>query len=384
MVEQRRTPVIKVEKIDTTSKAQVNRFVDIPFRLYADCPQWVPPLRTDVRTMLDRDKHPFYEHSDGDFFIATDGDREVGRIAALENRHFNEYHDTRQAQFYFFECVEDQDVANALFERVFEWARERDLNEIVGPKGLSPFDGYGIQVEGTEHRQMMMMMNYNYPYYPRLVEALGFEKEVDFVSTYIRVANFDLPERIHRIAERVKERRSLSVHHFSSKLELRRWKARIGAAYNKTFVDNWEYYPLTQNEIDFVFNDLVLAADPRLIKIIMHEDNIVGFILGFPDVSKGLQRANGRLFPFGIIRVLLDMRRTKWISLNGVGIIPEFQGLGGNALLYSEMAKTVTGELGFIHAELTQVAESAVQMRHDLVNLGAKPYKNHRVYIREL
>ena len=151
--------MIRVEKIDTTSKAQVNRFVDIPFRLYADCPQWVPPLRTDVRTMLDRDKHPFYEHSDGDFFIALDGDREVGRIAALENRHFNEYQDTRQAQFYFFECVEDQDIANALFERVFEWARERDLNEIVGPKGLSPFDGYGIQVEGTEHRKMMMMMN---------------------------------------------------------------------------------------------------------------------------------------------------------------------------------------------------------------------------------
>lgn len=376
--------MITVEKVDTTSKAQVARFVDIPFRLYADCPQWVPPLRPDVRAMLERDKHPFYEHSDADFFIAVDGDRELGRIAALENRRFNEYHDTRQAQFYLFECVEDQEVANALFGRVFEWALERDLNEIVGPKGFSPFDGYGIQVEGTEHRQMMMMMNYNYDYYPRLVEALGFEKEVDFISTYIRVADFNLPERVHRIAERVKERRNLSIHHLGSKLDLARWRGRIGAAYNRTFIDNWEYYPLTQNEIDFVFNDLVLAANPRLIKVVMHEDDIVGFILGFPDVSEGLQRANGHLFPFGILHILLDMRRTKWICLNGVGIVPEYQGLGGNALLYSELTKTVKGEFGFVHAELTQVAESAVQMRRDLVNLGAKPYKNHRVYIRDL
>jgi GNAT superfamily N-acetyltransferase len=373
-----------VKKVDTTSKSEVRRFIDIPFRLYADCPQWVPPLRTDVRTMLNREKHPFYEHSHADFFIAVEGGRDVGRIAALDNRRFNQYHDKHQAQFYLFECVDDHDVARALFERVFEWARSRGLDELVGPKGFSPFDGYGIQVDGTEHRQMMMMMNYNYDYYPDLVEALGFEKEVDFVSTYIKLADFEVPERIHRIAERVGERRNLEVHTFKSKLQLWRWKGRIGAAYNRTFVDNWEYYPLTQNEIDFTFNDLVLAANPRLIKVILHGDEIVGFILGFPDVSRGLQRADGSLLPFGIFHILSDMRRTEWISLNGVGIVPEYQGLGGNALLYSEMAKTVKGDFDFVHAELTQVAESAVQMRHDLVNLGAKPYKNHRVYSRHI
>ncbi len=334
--------------------------------------------------MLDPAKHPFYEHSDADFFIAVKDSHDVGRIAALENRHYNEYHDTRQAQFYLFESVNDQDVANALFERVFEWARARDLDELVGPKGFSPFDGYGIQVEGTEHRQMMMMMNYNYDYYPGLVEALGFEKEVDFVSTYIKITDFNVPQRIHRIAQRVQERRDLTVHTFKSKLELWRWKERIGAAYNRTFVDNWEFYPLTQSEIDFVFNDLVLAANPRLIKVILHRDDIVGFILGFPDVSRGLQRANGRLLPCGLLHMLLDMRRTDWISLNGVGIVPEYQGLGGNALLYSEMARTVKGETDLVHAELTQVAESAAQMRRDLINLGATSYKNHRVYARVL
>jgi hypothetical protein len=375
--------MVTIEKIETTSKAQVRRFVDVPFRLYADCPQWVPPIRGDVETMLNRDKHPFYEHSDADFFIAVQGGQDVGRIAVLENRAYNQYHNVRQVQFYLFECVDDQEVANALFERLFEWARARGLNEAVGPKGFSLFDGYGIQVEGTEHRQMMTMMNYNYAYYPRLVEALGFEKEVDFISTYIRIPDFDVPERIHRIAERVKKRRNLSVHHFKSKSDLRRWKGRIGAAYNETFVDNWEYYPITQNEIDFILDDLILVANPQLIKIVVHEDDVVGFIFGFPDVSRGLQRANGRLLPFGIFHVLLDMWRTDWISLNGVGMLPGYQGLGGNALMYSEMTKTVKGEFGFVHAELTQVAESAVQMRRDLVNLGAKPYKNHRVYVRQ-
>ncbi len=375
--------MIKIEKIDTASGADVRRFIRIPFRLYADCPQWVPPIRVDVKTKLNRQKHPFYQHSDADFFIASRDGQDVGRIGALENRRFNDYHGTKEAQFYLFECIDDQDVANALFERVFEWARDRGLEAVVGPKGFSPFDGYGIQIEGFEHRQMMMMMNYNYEYYRHLVENLGFEKEVDFVSTYIKISDFQLPERVHRIAERVKKRRNLIVHRFQSKRELREWKDRIGRAYNDTFVDNWEYYPLTQAEIDFVLDDLILLADPHFIKIITHEGDVVGFLLGFPDISASLQRANGRLFPFGLLQMLWDMRRTNWTSLNGMGIVPQFQGLGGNALLYSEMEKTIKSS-HFIHAELTQVAETAVQMRRDLINLGAKPYKNHRVYIRHL
>jgi hypothetical protein len=173
--------MVTIDKIDTHSRAQVRRFIKFQFDLYAGHLQWVPPLYMDAEMMLNREKHPFFEHSDGDFFMAVRDGRDVGRIAALENRHFNEYHHARQAQFYFFDCIDDLEVAGALFERVFEWARARGLDRVVGPKGLSSFDGYGIQVQGFEHRQMMTMMNYNYAYYPRLVEALGFTKEVDFV-----------------------------------------------------------------------------------------------------------------------------------------------------------------------------------------------------------
>jgi hypothetical protein len=375
--------VVTVEQVDTDSRRQVERFVRIPYRLYADHPQWVPPLLMDARLMLDRRKHPFYEHSDADFFIARRDGRDVGRIAALENRRYNAYHGTHQAQFYLFECEDDLEASNALFERVFEWARARGLDQVVGPKGFGALDGYGLLVEGFEHRQVMTMMNYNYPYYPRLVEAAGFRKEVDFVSCYLDPECFRLPERVRSIAERVARRGSLEVRSFRSKRELRAWGRRVGEAYNAAFVHNWEYYPLTERELDFLIDTVITVANPRLMKIITHGERVVGFLFAFPDLSAALQRARGHLFPFGIFDLLLEMRRTRWVAINGAGILPEFQGRGGNALLYWEIEKSVR-EAGFAHADLTQVAETAVQMRRDLENLGGRPYKNHRVYIREL
>lgn len=375
--------MLTVKKVDTQSKAEVNAFVQLPYRLYHDHPLWVPPLLIDARLYLKRDKHPFFEHSVADFFIAQRNDEVLGRIAALENMRFNAYHGTKQAQFYLFECVEDQEVANALFERVFEWAKARGLDTVVGPKGFSAFDGYGILVEGFEHRQMMTMMNYNYPYYPRLVEALGFEKEVDFVSCYIHTPDFQLPERVHRIAKKVIARGKLQVQRFKTKKDLRAWAQKIGRTYNETFVNNWEYYPLTDNEIKFILDNLMLVANPKLIKIITHGEDVVGFLFGFPDISAAMQRAKGKLFPFGLVDILLEMKRTKWVSLNGAGILPKFQGRGGNALLYYEMWRTLT-DFSYEHADLTQVAETAVQMRRDLENVGSKPYKNHRVYRRKI
>jgi len=368
-----------VEKVNTRDKSQVRRFVSLPYRLYHRHPQWVPPLRQDIALMLNREKHPFYEHSDADFFVVLRDGQAVGRVAVIENRPYNAYHEVKQAQFYLFDCENDLEIVTALFEHAFAWAKARGLDAIVGPKGFGPLDGYGLLVEGYEHRQMMTMMNYNYDYYPRLIEALGFEKEVDFVSCYLNAQTFQLPERVHRIVERVKERSSLTVMPFKNKAHLRQWIKPLGRAYNQAFVNNWEYYPLSDNELTFAFNNIVMVADPRLIKVIMHEDAIVGFLFGFPDVSAALQRAWGRLTPWAIADLLLEMRRTSWIALNGAGILPDFHGVGGNALLYAEMEDTLRS-YNFAHADLTQVAESAVQMRHDLENVGGKMYKNHRVY----
>ncbi len=371
--------MITIRQIDRHDRRQVRRFVNFPYRLYKGHAQWVPPIRGDIRTMLDRDKHPFYEHSEADFFVAEQDGEVVGRIAALENRAYNRYHDTRTANFYLFETVDDPAVSEALFERVVDWAEKRGLTKIVGPKGFGVLDGYGLLVEGFEHRQMMTMMNYNYPYYPHLVETAGFEKFVDFVSCYINIEDFKLPQRVHRIAQRVLERGSLEIKRFRSTRELRSWTERTRRAYNQAFVDNWEFYPITEREADFFMDNAIGLSDPRLIKIIAHGDEMVGFLFGFPDVSAALQRANGRLTPWALIDLLLEMRRTKWLALNGAGLVPEFQGVGGNALLYAEMENTIR-ERGFEHADLTQVAETAVQMRRDLENVGGKMYKNHRVY----
>ena len=376
--------MLQVEKVDTNDKALVKRFVRIPYRLYENHPQWVPPILMEAENQLNKSKHPFYEHSDADFFIATKDGRDAGRIAALENKLFNQYHKTKQAQFYLFECEDDQEVANALFERVVDWAKGRGLDRLVGPKGFGALDGYGIQVEGFEHRQIMSMMNYNYPYYVRLVENLGFTKEVDFVSCYMSKETFHLPERVYRIVERVKSRNNLGVHRFESKKDIRAWAKKIGKLYNDSFVNNWEYYPLTDREIQYLLENILTIADPRLIKIITHNDDAIGFLFGFPDLSAAFQRAKGHLLPFGAIDILLlEPKKTKWVSLNGAGVLPEYQGVGGNALLYVEMEQTLH-DFNFEHADLTQVAETAVQMRQDLENVGGKAYKNHRVYQKQI
>jgi GNAT superfamily N-acetyltransferase len=375
--------MLTIEKIDTRSRSQVNRFVRLPFRLYKNDPFWVPPILIDQEAQLNRKKHPFYEHSDADFFMVVRDGRDVGRVAAIENRRFNQYHTTRQAQFYFFESEDDQEIANALFEALFDWARQRGLDTVIGPKGLGPLDGYGMLIEGFSGHQMMTMMNYNPPSYPRMLEALGFTKEVDFISCYADAASFNFPERARLIVERVEQRGTLQVRRFTSIPALKAWTGRIGEAYNRAFVNNWEYYPLTEREVAFVVSTLETIANPRLIKIITHGEDVAGFLFAFPDLADAIRRSGGRLLPFGLLDMLLEMRRTKWVAVNAAGILPEFQGLGGNALLYSEMVKTILDNK-FEHGALYQVAETAVNMRRDLENLGLTPYKNHRVYHRHI
>ena len=375
--------MIKVEKIDTDSKAQIRRFVRVPFRLYEKDAYWVPPVLIDNEAQLDKKNFPFYEHSEADFFVAVRDGQDVGRVAAIHNRRFNQHHATHKAQFYFLESEDDAEVMQRLFERVFEWSRERQLDTVIGPKGLGPLDGFGLLVDGFDTRQMMTMMNYNQPHLPRLLEGLGFTKEVDFVSCFADSATFVFPDKVHEISARVQQRGTLRVQNFHTIHELKAWAGRIGEAYNKAFVNNWEYYPLTEREIAFVVKNLETIADPELIKIIVHDQDVVGFLFAFPDVAAALQRSGGRLLPFGLVDMLIEMRRTEWVAVNAAGVLPEYQGRGGNALLYTEMEKTVR-QRNFKHAALYQVAETAVNMRHDLETVGGIKYKNHRVYTRKV
>ena len=387
--------MLQIEQIDSNKRADVVRFYKIPFPLYADSKYWVPPLWSDLSMQLNRRKHPFYEHSDADFFIAVKDGRDAGRIAVLENKPYNKYHNRKIASFFLFECIEDSETANALFERVFEWARQRGLDSIQGPKGFGPLDGYGMLVDGFDRRQTMMMSAYNHPYYPKLVEALGFRKEVDFITCVIRRDQFILPQRVRSIAERVIRRGSFKVLSFKNKKELLRWIPSFIKAYNAAFVNNWEYYPLSDWEVNFVVDNIMQFLDQDLIKIMIHNDEVVGFILSFPDISAALMRTRGYVAPLAILDsvppplaipdILSEVSRTEWLALNGGGILPEFKGVGGNALMYAEMEKTINSHFRqFNYGELCQVAETAKEMRSDLANLGGAFHKNHRVFIREI
>jgi hypothetical protein len=375
--------MVKIKQVNLDSKKEVNRFIQFQYDLYKDCPQFCPPFRADIRLMMNKKKHPFYQHSDGEFFIAEKDGQIVGKIGVFINTLFNDYHQTKKGQFYFFDSINDQEVAESLFNTAFDYCRQRGMDDLVGPKGLSAFDGYGILYDGFDHHQMMTMMNYNYPYYSTLLENIGFEKEVDFASCFINSDTFVLPEKIREVARRVIERGKFKIIEFKSKSEIKKMVEQIGEAYNNSFVNNWEYYPMTKGEMDLLLSNLIDVINPKLIKIITYEEKIVGFMLAFPDITKALQRHNGRLTPFAIVDLLISLKKADWVSLNGAGVLPEYHGRGGNALLYYEMEKTLK-DFGFKYLELTQVAESAVQMRKDMAIAGGDFYKTHRVYHRKI
>lgn len=371
--------MIKIEPVNRQNRSQVGEFVRLPYRLYQGVPQWVPFMKVDVRNMMDPKKHPFYEHSEAQAFLAVRNGQTVGRLLMMNNKLYNQVQNKKVASFDLLEAENDIAVIQALFEAGKQWAAQRGLKEIVGPKPLGLGDGYGILVDGFDQRQMMIMMNYNLPYLPRLMEEYGFEKEVDFVSCRVELAKFSMPEKVKRVAERVLEKGTISVRGFRSRSELRTVGKEIGEIYNRVFVKNWEYYPYTQREIETAIENVILFADPKMIKVLMDGDAIIGFLFAFPDVSRAIQRHKGQLNPLSILDLLRETKKTDTVSVNGMGVMEEYHGRGGNALLYYEMEKTVKSQ-HFKYAEFTQVAESAEQMRKDLITLGGAEVKNHRVY----
>lgn len=372
---------MQVRKIDTSRHADVRQFMQLPFDLYRNCPQWVPPIRAEMRKVFDRRHYPFYRHSNADFFVVEDEGRTVGRIAVLHNRNYTAYHRRPAAFFYYLDLIDDLRVARLLCDAAAEWAQQEGCNELIGPLGFMQGDGMGLLVEGFAHRPAMGIP-YNYPYYGELLTRLGFEKATDFSSGYLR-GDHALPERFFAVAERVKERRGLSVKSFTSDKELRAWAPRIGAVYNRAFQNNWEYAPLPEADLRVVADRLISIADPRLIKLVMKGEEIIGFCFAFPDISAAIQRTKGRIWPFGWFHLWREFKRTKWVNLNGLGLLPEHQGVGGNAILYTELVKSIH-EFGFEHADLVQVEEENYKSRAEMSTLGVQWYKQHRIYRRAL
>jgi hypothetical protein len=357
-------------------------FIEFPHLLYRGCDRWVPQFRRDIRYILDR-RNPFLEEARAEFFLARRGGAAVGTIAAIDNVPYNRHHGSRLGHFHFFDCTDDPEASHALFAAAFGWLRGRGLTAVRGPYGFGLM-GMGVLVEGFEHRAAMTMMSYNYPYYSALVEAEGFIKQRDQFSSFLDADAFRLPEKIRRVAEIALARGNFTVPEFKSKRSLKAYAQAIGKVYNESFQSHGdEFSPMSERQVAQLADELVTVADPSLIKLLLYKGEIAGFLFGFPDLSAALQRAGGRLTPLSLPDILREYRSTKWLIVNGADILPQYQRLGGNALLYYALER-IAAPRRFKYVEAVQVAESTDLMLADLKTLGAKIYKTHRTYERAL
>ena len=374
---------MQILQVDLKNHQQVKRFLDLPFRIYHRTPQWVPPLAMDAHLMLDPKHHPFYKHSNAAFFLAFEDDQvPIGRIVVINNQNYNHYNHEKTAFFYLFECLDNIEASHALFQSAFEWAKQQGLEKIIGPKGFTTLDGMGLLVRGFEHRPAFGQP-YNQPYYARLIEAEVFFAYEEVVSGYLDAQNIHFPDKIHQMSALIQDRRGLKITVFKTRRDLMKIIPKLKILYNDTLSDTTGNVPLTDDEVKMMADQLLWFADPRLIKIIMKDDEPVGFLFGYPDISAALQRTKGRVFPIGWIDLLIELKRTKWVNLNGAGIIPKYRGLGGTAILFSEMYKTVA-ESSYRFADIVQIGLENDKMQRELRDLGIDFYKAHRMYQRDL
>jgi hypothetical protein len=371
-----------IVQLDLINRKQVKDFLHLPFRIYADIPQWVPPLAMDARRMLDLRRNPFFRHSEAAFFLAYKGQLPVGRIAVLNNRHYNEFNHSRTGFFWLFEAKDSLEVASGLFEAAFAWARSQGLEQIVGPKGFTPLDGFGLLVKGFEHRPAFGLP-YNPAYYVPLVEAQGFTVQAEADSGYLG-EGIQFPPRVQEMADLIAKRRGLRIASCSTRAELRALVPHLKDLYNNALESGTGSIPLTDEEVKDMAGTMLWLADPKLVKIVMKEEKAVGFLMAYPDVSAALQKTRGRLLPFGWLALLRELRRTDWININGAGLLPEYRGSGGTAILFSEIFKSVTENPRYRHADIVQIGVENENMQREMQKFGIDFYKRHRVYEREL
>ena len=357
-------------------------FIDFPFKLYQNTPQWVPPIRMSMRKIFKPD-YAFYEYGDAAFFIAKDESGQVlGRIATANSHRFNDFHKSKTAFFYYFECVEDIDVAENLFLKGFEWARKQGLDHILGPKGFSVLDGFGLLIEGFEH-QPAFSQAYNPSYYQALIERQGFTKVKDILTGWTDRSS-RWPEKILKAAKIIQKRRGISAPELKTKADLRKTAGDLHRMYNESLAESAGNPPITEDDMKQMVSQLLWIADPKLIKLIYKDDEPIGWFLAHPDIGSAIQRSKGRLLPFGWLQVLRESKRSKWINLNGAGVIEEYQRLGVTSILINELYKSVMESDQYQYAELLQFREENIKSLTEASNVDLHFHKKHRLYEKYL
>ncbi|MGH7508406.1 MAG: GNAT family N-acetyltransferase [Gemmatimonadales bacterium] len=366
-------------------RRDLKRFIDLPYRLHARDPLWVPPLRRDVKALLSRSQNPFFDHAEAEYYLAERDGEVVGRIAAISNRLHNETHGDRAGFFGFFESIDDQTIAGQLLDAAAGWCRARGHDLLRGPVSFSVNDECGLLVDGFG-TPPTLMMPHNPPYYIQLLERAGFTKAKDLwvyqggtEEHYVPV-----PERLARGTELIRQRqgitlRSLRLKDFDGEV------ARIKELYNSAWVKNWGFVPMTEREIDHLAEQFRPVVVPELVPLAEKDGKLIGFGIALPDLNVVFRRhRSGRLFP-----LILDLfwslkrRRIRRARILLLGVHPDYQGKGVDAMLY-HWIWTRSGERGIYWGEAGWILEDNAAMNAGLEKMTFRVYKTYRLYDRPL
>lgn len=371
---------VEIKPVET--RAERRAFVRFPWQIYPGrYPAWVPPLLVEEHKRIDPGKNPFFGHGSVQLFLAYKEGRIAGRIAAIENSLHNEFHSDKVGFFGLFESVEDREVASALLDTAAGWVAARGLETLRGPANFSTNEECGLQINNFESAPYVMM-TYNPPYYVDLLEGWGLEKAKDLLAYQVTQQEFDQPRfaKLQQLIERFGRDisvRSLRMDRFEEEVAL------VRKLYNSAWERNWGFVPMTDAEVEHMAKQLKPVVDPELALIGEVEGQPIGFALALPDVNQAIRHANGRLFPFGLLKFLWQLRRVNRIRIITLGVVAEYRGGPMAPMFYLEIFKRGSRK-GHQVGESSWILEDNQPMRLGVEKMGFTPYKTYRLYDRKL
>lgn len=362
------------------NRSDINRFVKFPWKIYRENFYWVPPLIFERKFLIDKKKNPFYKHADAEFFLAYKNNEVVGRIAAIINHNHNKEHNENIGFFGFFECEDDQNTANILFDKVKEWLKQRGVSAVRGPANPSVNDEYGLLIEGFD-KSPVIMMPYNPPHYVRLIENAGFSKIKDLFAYYLDQSILER-RKFERVNKLVMERynfkiRAIDMKNFSEEVK------KIEYLYNLAWQYNWGAVKMTEEEFEVLAKSLKSIVLPELVLIAELNSKPIGFALSLPDINLVLKyNRRGWLIP-GIIRLLINKKKINGIRIIALGVLKEYQKTGVAGLLFYETALRAM-KAGYYWGEAGWVLEDNLMMNRSAEMMMAIRYKTYRIYQQNL